>query len=135
LSGVIGAIKRREEERPDMATFATVQRLARALPGAEEGTSYRTPAFRIRGKLFARLHEQEDVLVVRVDPGDREVLTRSAPAIYYVTPHYESAPFVLVRLPHIDRAELRGLLTDAWRLSAPKRLAATLGPPSRRTTA
>jgi len=109
-----------------MATFATVQQLARALPEAEEGTSYRTPAFRVRGKLFARLHEQEYLLVVRVDPGDREVLTRSAPAIYFVTPHYEPGPFMLVRLPNIDRAELRGLLADAWRLSAPKRLAATL---------
>jgi hypothetical protein len=30
------------------------------LPEVEEGTSYRTPAFRRRGKLFVRLREDPD---------------------------------------------------------------------------
>ena len=32
-----------------------IRRAVRALPDVEEGTSYRTPAWRYRGKLLARL--------------------------------------------------------------------------------
>lgn len=43
--------------RGSNTTFDTVRRLALALPGVEEGVSYGTPAFRVRGKLLARLRE------------------------------------------------------------------------------
>lgn len=105
-----------------MVTFAVVREFALALPEAEEGTSYGTPAFKVRGKIFARLREEGDVLVVKIDSDYRDALTRSAPDTYFITPHYEKYPFVLVRLPEVDREDLRELLTDAWRLSAPKRL-------------
>ena len=41
-------------------------------------------------------------------------------------PHHDGHPSVLVRLAAVDREELAELLTDAWRVRAPKRLAATL---------
>lgn len=106
-----------------MVTFAAVQELALALPEAEQSTSYGTPAFKVRGTLFARLREQ-DVLVVKVDIDYREALTRSEPDTYFITPHYEKYPYVLVRLTNVEIEDLRELLTDAWRMSAPKRLAA-----------
>ena len=34
-----------------------IRRAVRALPDVEEGTSYRTPAWRHRGRLLARLHQ------------------------------------------------------------------------------
>lgn len=40
-----------------MATFDTVREIALSLPGVEEGTSYGTAAFRVRGKFLARLRE------------------------------------------------------------------------------
>ncbi len=107
-----------------MVTFAAVQELALALPEAEQGTSYGTPAFKVRGTLFARLREEGDVLVVKVDFDYREALTRSEPDTYFITPHYEKYPYVLVRLVNVDIEDLRKLLTNAWRMSAPKRLAA-----------
>lgn len=106
-----------------MVTFAAVQELALALPEAGQSTSYGTPAFKVRGTLFARLREQ-DVLVVKVDIDYREALTRSEPDTYFITPHYEKYPYVLVRLTNVEIEDLRELLTDAWRMSAPKRLAA-----------
>jgi len=107
-----------------MVTFAAVQELALALPEAEQGTSYGTPAFKVRGTLFARLREEGDVLVVKVDIDYREALTRSEPDTYFITPHYEKYPYVLVRLTNVEIEDLRELLTNAWRMSAPKRLAA-----------
>jgi hypothetical protein len=106
----------------------TVRRIAQALPGAEEGTSYGTPGWRVRGKLFARLHDDGVVLVVRVPPGEREALLASEPDVFELRPHYEPYPqWVLVRLAAIDADELREVVTDAWREVAPKRLLAELG--------
>ena len=72
-------------------TLATVRRLVLALPGVEEGVSYGTPGFRVRGKFLARLWE---------DGGDsREVRRRRArlpyagePETFFVTEHYRGYP-------------------------------------------
>ena len=48
-------------------TYETAVRLAMALPGVEEGTSYGTPSLKVRKKLLTRLREDGETLVVRVD--------------------------------------------------------------------
>jgi len=103
--------------------FETVRSLALALPEVEEGTWYGTPAFKVRGRSFARLRE-DGLLVLRVDPGLREVLIRERPDAYLVTPHYQDYPYVLVRLGAVDGEELGDLLADGWAEAAPKKLAA-----------
>jgi len=105
-----------------MATFEDVRALATDLPGAEESTSYGTPALKVRKKLFARLREEGDVLVVKVDRDERAALIESEPDVYYVTPHYENYGYVLVRLEAVERDHLREILTDSWRLAAPRKL-------------
>jgi len=116
------APNRRKKAKP--VTFETVCKLALALPGVEEGLSYRTPAFRVRGKLIARLWEDGGTLVVRTDFDTREVLMRADPETFYVTDHYRSYPFLLVRLSNVHAGDLRKLLEEAWRRAAPKRLLA-----------
>jgi len=105
-----------------MATFEDVRALATDLPGAEETASYGTPAFKVRKRLFARLREEGDVLVVRVDRDERVALTESEPDVYFVTDHYENYGYVLVRLDAVERDHLREILTDSWRHAAPKKL-------------
>lgn len=56
--------------KPARVTLATVRRLALSFPGVEEGLSYGTPGFRVRGKFLARIWEDGDVLVVKC--GDQE---------------------------------------------------------------
>lgn len=102
--------------------YAIVKPLALALPGVEEGTSYGTPAFRVRKKLFARLHPDGESLVLRVDPADRDVLLEDDPDVFHLTDHYLHYPWVLVRVARAKRQELAELLEDAWRLVAPPRL-------------
>jgi hypothetical protein len=109
-----------------MVGIEVVRELSLALPGAEETTSYGTPAFKVHRKLFARLREEGDVLVVKVDRDERAVLIDSEPDVYFVTPHYENYGFVLVRLNAVEGNELREILTESWRLAAPKRLTAEL---------
>jgi hypothetical protein len=106
-----------------MPAWADVVAAGRELPEVEEGTWYRTPCLRVRKKSFCRLKEDGETLVVRVvDLQDKEALLRGRPDLYFTTPHYDRYPYVLVRLADADPGELRELLEDAWRVTAPKRL-------------
>ena len=105
-------------------TWDAVRQLALELPGVEEGTSYRTTAFKVNGKLLARYHQDGESLVIKVEYAVREVLMGANPSTYYVTDHYRCWPYVLVRITNVDPAELRQLLEDAWRNNASKRLIA-----------
>src|SRR5207248_1705913 len=109
---------------PSMVTVDTVRAIARTLPAAEEGPCYGTPGFRVKGKLFARLREDGELLVVRVGQLERDALLAEDPETFLVTPHYLSSPMVLVRLASVQPDQLEELLTQAWRTSAPKRLLA-----------
>lgn len=108
-------------------TVDDVRRIAMALPGATERSSYGTPAFRVRDKPFARMREEPGVLVLWLsDQGEKEALIRSSPVTFFTTPHYDGTSLVLVRLVALEEDELTELLTDAWRYRAPRRLVAEL---------
>ena len=102
--------------------FRTARTIALGFPGTEEATSYGTPAFRVRGKLFARFHQDGESLVVRADLDEREVLVQADPRSFFVTDHYRDHPWVLVRLGSVSRTLLIEVLEQAWRQRAPKRL-------------
>lgn len=107
-----------------MASWDTLRQLALELPGAEESTSYRTPAFKVKGKLFARLKEDGESVVVKVDFDERDTLLAADPKAFFITDHYLNHPMVQVRLSAIRKAQLRDLLESSWRRAAPKRLIA-----------
>jgi hypothetical protein len=104
--------------------FETLRALALALPGVEEGTSYGTPAFKVKGKLLARLWEDGDTLVLKVGFDAREILMQADPGTYFNTPHYDGYPSVLVRLSRIAPDALAEALDTAWRFNAPRKLLA-----------
>ncbi len=116
------AAKPRTKTKP--VTFETVRQIAQTLPGAEEGTSYRTPAFKVRGKLFARLHQDGESLVVGVDFDERAEMMSADPEKFYITDHYLNYPWMLVRLSKVRPEQLRDLLIASWRRAAPKNLLA-----------
>ncbi len=106
-----------------MVTEDDVRRVALSLPETTEKPSYGTPGFRVKDKLFARIREEGDVLVVWVDDLDeKETLVASEPDKFFTTPHYDGHPTVLVRFEAVDVDELTELLTDSWRSRASKRL-------------
>jgi len=94
------------------------------LPELERSTSYGTPALKVRSKLFCRLREDEEQIVVFCDFMEREALVQSDPDAFQVTPHYQDWPMVLIRLSAVDPQELFELLVESWRRRAPKRLVA-----------
>jgi len=115
---------RAKTRKPSPVTFDTVRELALALPGVEEATSYRTTAFKVNGKLFARFHQDGESLVIKVEYAAREVLMGTNPETFYITDHYRCWPYMLIRVSRVKRHELKGLLEEAWRRLASKRLLA-----------
>ena len=70
--------------------------LALKLPGVELGTSYGTPAIKVKGKLMARLRsEAEGGLAIRCDFVERQMLLQAAPEAFFLTPHYQDYPMIL----------------------------------------
>jgi len=109
-------------------TYDTVRNDAANLPGVEEGTSYGTPALKVRGKLLARLREDGKTLVLRCDLVRREMLMQAAPDAFYITDHYRDWPAVLIDLDKVSRKALPGLLEETWRsLASKKQLAEHAG--------
>lgn len=96
-------------------TFETVREIAQTLPGAAESTSYGTPAFKVKKKLFARQHQDGESLVIGVDFDQREEMMKAAPEKFYITDHYLKYPWMLVRMSKVNRDELRDLLMGSWR--------------------
>jgi len=102
-------------------TFDDVRRMALAIEGVAEGTSYGTAAYKLRGKLIARLREDGDTLVVGTTFEEREEMIAADPATYHLTDHYLNYPWVLVRLSQVEPDALRDLLRRACKLAAAPR--------------
>ena len=104
-------------------TYEAVRRLGLALPGAEESTSYGTPALKVKGKLLVRLHQDLDKIVLPVPFARREEMMAADPETYFITEHYREYPYLLVSLARVHPDALPDLLNLAYRtaLKAKKR--------------
>ena len=95
-----------------------------SLPGAYEHASYDgRPSWRTKPRMFTWIRDKPEALVVWVESlDDKEILIATEPRIFFTTPHYDGYPMVLVRLEAIDGKRAKELITESWRLRAPKSL-------------
>jgi len=111
-----------QDEGERRVTFDDIRKIALAWPEVTDGTSYGTPALKVRNKLLARLREDGDSLVMLGVPLDeREMLVESQPEVFYFTDHYRDYPTVLVRLSKAKRATVEPFLRRRWRALASKK--------------
>jgi hypothetical protein len=102
-------------------TFDDVRKIALAWLEVEDGTSYGTPALKVRKKMLVRLREDGDSLVMPGVPQDeRDMLIGSRPKIFHFTDHYRDYPIVLIRLSKASRSIVEPLLRRHWRTLASK---------------
>src|SRR5690349_12913253 len=91
-------------------TWDDVRRIALALPGVEEGTSYGTPGLRAAKKFLTRLKEDGKSIVVKVSFDEREILMEADPETFFITEHYRAYPAMLVNLASVHADQVRRLV-------------------------
>jgi hypothetical protein len=119
-----------------MADASDVRRLACALPHVVEIDSDGFD-FRVGDKGFVWSYPERvpgrprvirtDIAVLYVgDEAEKQALVLGEPDLFFTTPGYDGLPLVMLRLDRVDVDRLRELVTDAWRMRAPRELAADL---------
>jgi len=102
--------------------FADVRRIAGGLDGVEEATAYGAFCLKVNKKMIAcqaiNKDAEPNTLMIRMPIDERDELIAEQPDIYYLKPHYEPHPCLLVRLNKVHRDALKDLLTGAWRRAA-----------------
>jgi len=97
-----------------------VRKIAFALPGVTEGICYGTPGFYVGKKLFARIREEGDILVIYTE--ERDAWMKKDSKAFFITDHYLNSSYMLVAMPCVKPADLKQLLQTAWRNRATKTL-------------
>ena len=103
-------------------TFDDIRKMALAWAEVEDGTSYGTPALKVRKKMLCRIKDS-DTVVVMCPLEKKELLMEAAPELYFETDHYKGWPSLLVRIDKVPPEELRLRLRRAYVMQAPKSLA------------
>jgi hypothetical protein len=103
---------------------ATVRKFALSLPEAEERETWDTATFRVRNKIFTMFDEQERHLWIKSTHDEQQALIAMDPDAFFVPSYVGSKGWVGVVVSKADRGEVEDMLTEAWRLTAPKRLVA-----------
>jgi len=107
-----------------LITHDDVRRIALGLPGSYEQDSYGgRPSWRTKARMFTWIRDDPEALVVWVESvEEKDALIASEPDKFFTTPHYDDHPIVLVRLEGVDAQEATELITESWRLRAPRSL-------------
>jgi hypothetical protein len=108
-----------------MMTAEEFRSIALSLPEAEERETWGEATFRVRDKIFATLSSDEKTAGVKATLDDQEVLLAAHPEAFSRAHYVGRFGWVSVQLESVDPDLLRELSVDAWRRTAPKRLAAS----------
>lgn len=102
-----------------------VRQISLGFPEAAEKLTWEVhPTFRVRDKIFAILSEDGTSVRLKAEKEAQAALVGSDPETFFMPSHVARFGWVGVHLGHVDPGELRELLEDAWRLTAPKRVVA-----------
>lgn len=108
---------------PAMQDAEDVRRIALSLPDTTEKIAWNMPTFRVAGKMFATLPEDETSIAVRCPKEERDELVLAEPGKFWIADHEAQFAWMRARLDALeDEGELRDILADSWRQAAPTRL-------------
>ena len=111
-----------------------LRRLCLALPEAHEVEAWGEPTFRVRNKMFAMYAAPNNhhgagrpAVWCTAAPGNQSLMVRAAPDRFFVPPYVGPSGWIGVWLDRDpDWTEVRELVCDSYRLTAPRRLQALL---------
>lgn len=122
-----------------VATWEDVRRIALGLPDTAEGTTFHNTAIKVRDKSFVWLRplnksdlrklgdqappEGPIVAAYVEDLDTKDALVTDEPDVFFTIEHFTGFSAVLILLDRIDLDRLEDIVTEAWLVRAPKRLA------------
>jgi hypothetical protein len=101
---------------------ATVRTTALALPEAEERETWGEATFRVRNKIFLMLDPDGKRASVKSTYDEQAALVAQDPETFFRPDYVGVHGWIGVVVARADREEMRELITEAWRMTAPKRL-------------
>jgi predicted DNA-binding protein (MmcQ/YjbR family) len=109
--------------------LARLRKLCLSLAGAYEEETWGQATFRVQRKIFAvtSTHGERTTVSLKAEPGEQQALLAVGDP-YYFPPYLGHKGWIGVDLRSglVDWDEVAELLTDSYRLVAPKRLSARL---------
>jgi hypothetical protein len=108
-----------------VVTVDDVRKLATWLPGSYEVLVRKRIKFRVKQYVYIAFSRDETLMGFGFPREEREAMLQTFPEKFVrPSPVDMRYQWLVVRMDAIDRRELRQLVFDAWRIVAPKRLAA-----------
>ncbi len=108
-----------------MVTVDDVRAWAMSLPRTSEHLIYDHVKFRVGKIVYASVSPDETTMGVGFPREERAAVVAAEPEKFALPrPSDQRFHWVHVRMAAIDAAEMRELITDAWRMVVPKRVAA-----------
>ncbi len=102
-------------------SYETAREFGLSLPNVEDGLSYGAPALKVGKKMFVRLREDLNAIVLLTTFEDREELMAAEPETYFITDHYLSYEYVLVSLELVGEDALADLIRRSHSLAKAKK--------------
>jgi hypothetical protein len=103
---------------------STIRRFALSLPQTEERETWETATFRVRNKIFVMFSEHERHAWIKTVHDEQRALVAMDVDAWFVPPYVGPSGWVGAILAKADGDEVRELVVEAWRMTAPKRLVA-----------
>ena len=113
-----------------MVSWSQAKALALALPEAAEADHFGSPSFRVRGKIFMQLSSEDETApraTLKLAAADQSALLMTDPETFVSVPGWGKHGWTWVYLHHVDEGLFAGLLRQAWKQVAPKKLVAETG--------
>ena len=106
-----------------MVSIATALQSALSLPEVEEHSHFQIPDFRVRKKIFATIHEDKHLVMVKLSLVDQSVFcTFDRQVIYPVPGGWGKQGATFIEFRKVKKSMLVDALTTAWKNVAPAKL-------------
>ncbi|WP_055585839.1 MmcQ/YjbR family DNA-binding protein [Peterkaempfera griseoplana] len=103
-----------------------VRRIALSFPETVEKEAWSMPTFRVAGRMFVTLPDDETSFAVRCPRHERTELIAAEPQKFWVPPHEAGSAWVRVRIGALEGVEeMYDILVDSWKQAAPDHLLAS----------
>lgn len=105
-----------------MISIATARKSV-SLPEVEEKSHFETPDFRIKNKIFASLHVDKSLMMVKLSIVDQSVFCAFDKEVIYPVPGgWGRRGATFMNLKKVKKEMLLDALTTAWKNTAPSKL-------------